>query len=72
MNTCRLCKNWDEPLFKYGVRHYVHAECGFKRWGAEFLDMIPEHQIQRLPYLQIPKDLRTEVERRYMAQERQA
>jgi hypothetical protein len=34
-NTCRLCKNDDlnRELFRYGIRHYCHAECGFQRWG---------------------------------------
>ncbi len=43
MNTCRLCGNDDfsgDPLIKYGVRHYVHAECAFKKWGESFLDKI--------------------------------
>lgn len=54
IETCRLCKktNYDgpEPLFKYGVRHYVHASCGLEKWGEKFLDMIPAWQLQHLPY----------------------
>lgn len=50
MSVCRLCKKWDEPLFKYGTRRYAHADCALQKWGAKFLDMIPAHQIGRLPY----------------------
>ena len=50
MNTCRLCKKSDEPLFKYGVRHYCHAHCGLGKWGAEFLQMLPAHMIGQLPW----------------------
>ena len=50
MNTCRICGKYDEPLFKYSVRHYAHADCAFNKWGAKFLGMIPTHQICRLPY----------------------
>ena len=55
MNTCRLCGTSDEPLFKYSVRHYTHAGCAFDKWGAKFLDMIPAHQIGRLPYRAVKK-----------------
>lgn len=67
-NTCRLCKKSDEPLFKYAVRHYAHAECGFKKWNAGFLDMIPQHEIQRMPYRAIEAaGLMDEVNRRMKA-----
>ena len=51
-NTCRLCKDDDlnRELFRYGIRHYCHAECGFRRWGDDFLRKIPAHEIGRLPY----------------------
>lgn len=50
MSTCRLCGKYEGPMFKYSVRHYAHADCGFKKWGREFLNMIPAHQIGCLPY----------------------
>ena len=51
-NTCRLCKDTSpaRPLLKYSVRHYCHAECGFFRWGTNFLYMIPAHEIGNIPY----------------------
>lgn len=55
MSTCRICKKWDEPMFKYSTRHYAHAACGLARFGAKFLDMIPEHMIGALPYRQVEK-----------------
>lgn len=53
MSICRICKKYDEPLFKYSVRHYAHGRCGLEKWGAEFLDMIPEHMIPELPYFAV-------------------
>lgn len=47
---CRICKASTAPLFKYSVRCYAHAHCGFKRWGAKFLDMIPTHRLGALPF----------------------
>lgn len=49
-NTCRICKDYDTDLLRYGTRHYCHAECGFSRWGAEFLRKIPAHEIGCVPY----------------------
>jgi hypothetical protein len=51
-NTCRLCKDddLDRPLLRYGIRHYCHAECGFAKWGAEFLNKIPAHEVGMIPY----------------------
>ena len=51
-NTCRLCKddNINRDTFRYGIRHYCHAECGFARWGDDFLRKIPAHEIGALPY----------------------
>lgn len=50
-NHCRLCSkdSYDVPLFKYGVRHYVCAECGFKRWGDKFLDRLALANVNALP-----------------------
>lgn len=58
-NTCRLCKdsNMHRPLMRYGIRHYCHAECGFKKWGDEFVLKIPRHEIGNLPFrLLLDKD----------------
>lgn len=54
IETCRLCKlsNYEtpEPLAKYSVRHYAHFSCGLKRWGADFLNKLPLHEIGQIPY----------------------
>jgi len=54
-NICRLCKDWKEtresgPKFKYGVRHYAHATCGFNKWGREWLLKLPDWQLRHFPY----------------------
>lgn len=70
INTCRVCGQQEfdsslRPLFKYGVRHYAHGTCGLKKWGATFLDMIPQHQLGRLPFRFVSAaGLMQEVERR--------
>lgn len=54
MSTCRLCTAFDNRrLFKYSTRHYCHAECGLKKWGAEFFNMIPAHMLPQLPALAV-------------------
>jgi len=67
MNSCRLCKLADyesaEPLFKYSVRHYVHASCGLDRWGIEFLFMIPRHEVGSIPYRLLEGNGRTEIKK---------
>lgn len=51
-NTCRVCKQYGgEYQAKYSVRHYAHFACGLKRWGAEFLNMIPLHEVGRMPFM---------------------
>lgn len=51
-HTCRLCDDNDphRPLFRFGIRHYAHAECGLEKWGSEFVRMIPRYEIGALPY----------------------
>lgn len=51
-NNCRLCKDraLHRPLLRYGIRHYCHAECGFSKWGDEFLNKIPAHEIGGIPF----------------------
>ena len=55
--TCRLCHEFDGhngskgTMFKYAARHYVHAECGLKRWGAKFFDKLHPWQIRSFPAL---------------------
>jgi hypothetical protein len=74
LNTCRLCGKselgrYSTNLVKYGVRHYVHAECGLKKWGAAFLDKIPQYEIGHLPYRAVKAaGLMAEVERRLRAE----
>lgn len=49
-NTCRVCKEFtSDSLIKYGVRHYAHAECGLKKWGASFFDRLHHWQLQNFP-----------------------
>lgn len=55
MSTCRICTkaDWNEtekgPLVKYGVRHYVHAECALKRWGSTFFTRLTLWQLDQFP-----------------------
>ena len=55
MNACRLCtpapirSKYGAP-FKYGPRHYAHAECGLRKWGAEFFDKLSAAQLGDFPY----------------------
>jgi hypothetical protein len=67
-NTCRFCKDNDlnRTVFRYGIRHYCHAECGFQRWGNEFLQKIPAHEIGNIPF----RLILSSPERRALAQER--
>lgn len=57
-NACRLCgeSSLDRELFKYGVRHYACAPCGFRRFGAAFVDRLPLYQVERLPYRAVRDD----------------
>ena len=61
INHCRLCGESEyteyhkQTLIKYGVRHYVHAECALKKWGAEFFDRLTPHQAERFPYMAAKK-----------------
>jgi hypothetical protein len=50
--TCRLCADtkYGRPLFRYGIRHYCHAECGLEKWGAIFLGKIPRYEVGQIPY----------------------
>lgn len=55
INTCRFCKtdSTKTTLFKYGVRHYACAPCGFRLFpnnGRDFLDKLPTHQLGRIPF----------------------
>jgi hypothetical protein len=55
INACRFCKidSTQRRLFKYGVRHYACAPCGFRLFpnkGRDFLDKLPTHQLAILPY----------------------
>ncbi|WP_411887390.1 hypothetical protein [Hydrocarboniphaga effusa] len=55
-NTCRVCKESElekghYPLVKYSVRHYAHADCALKKWGAAFFDRLTHYQLTRFPAL---------------------
>ena len=55
ISHCRFCgaDNLEKPLFKYGIRHYACAPCGlsmFPNKGRDFLDKLPVHQIERMPF----------------------
>ena len=52
--TCRLCKDFyrEVPLIKYSVRHYAHADCALKKWGAAFFDRLTPWQCaHQFPYM---------------------
>lgn len=67
--TCRVCGEISDPIVKYGVRHYVHPECGFRRWGRAFLDMVATHQIERFPYKAVlAAGIKLEELQRYVAE----
>ena len=55
MSTCRVCGGYLEPagnpLIKYSLRHYAHAECGLKKWGDAFFDRMHPWQARNFPYL---------------------
>ncbi len=54
--TCRVCKK-QEPeyqdglvnLWKYGVRHYAHADCGLTKWGLDFINKFSSWQLESFP-----------------------
>jgi hypothetical protein len=25
--TCRFCKHWNKPMYRYSVRHYICEDC---------------------------------------------
>lgn len=50
-NTCRVCGESAAGLVKYSVRHYVHADCAMKKWGAAFFARLSPWQASRFPYL---------------------
>jgi hypothetical protein len=58
-NNCRVCGGSDLAvdrhlskynLIQYGVRHWVHADCGLKRDGAKFFTKLTRHQLAQFPY----------------------
>ena len=57
MNTCRLCKNFirtSEMLVRHpsNRRYAVHAACGLRRLGKEFVDKwVRDWQLAQLPAL---------------------
>ena len=50
-HICRLCRQNQLGLFKYGIRAYAHARCGLAEWGADFLRKLPKHELQQFPAL---------------------
>ena len=55
MNACRLCtpapiRSKYGDAIRYGVRHYAHAECALRKWGAEFFDRLSPWQLGEFPY----------------------
>jgi tRNA(Leu) C34 or U34 (ribose-2'-O)-methylase TrmL len=50
-NTCRLCTNYGGDKFKYGPRHYAHAECAMNKWGAAFFQKLHLWQLNKFPAL---------------------
>lgn len=56
-NTCRLCGDVDvnRPVFRFGVRHYCHSDCGLAKWGTEFLRKIPLHEVGAIEWRVLDK-----------------
>ena len=54
MNTCRVCGDWrphQYEMVKYSVRHYAHADCAMKKWGADFFNRLtPWQAAHQFPY----------------------
>lgn len=52
-------------MIHYAVRHYAHAECGLKKWGAGFFDKLRGWQLRNFPALIADRlDLFEELEKR--------
>jgi hypothetical protein len=55
LHTCRLCGDWHEhergPMVRYAVRHWAHADCALKKWGAKFFDRLHLWQLENFPAL---------------------
>jgi hypothetical protein len=57
LRTCRGCRKQDYTthdwgqlkLFKYGVRHYAHAECLVGLIGTHGIVDLPDHQLRQFP-----------------------
>ena len=49
MSTCRICGNSEHDqdhsvMIKYSTRHYAHADCALRKWGAEFFEKLTPWQ----------------------------
>jgi hypothetical protein len=66
MNTCRICKESQPELWKYGVSHYAHLRCALEKWGAPFLDKLRPGELEHLPVMTLREfGLVGEVKRRH-------
>jgi hypothetical protein len=52
MATCRVCKKGEEEraLVKYAARHYAHARCALRKWGAAFFDRLTPWQLEQFSF----------------------
>lgn len=72
MSTCRVCGNYGSPsgspMIKYSTRHYAHADCALRKWGAAFFDRLTPWQLRQFPALAAAEaGLFDELERRVNA-----
>lgn len=57
-HTCRLCGvtgtcslSRPYPLVRYSIRHWVHADCGLKKWGETLFSKLSLHALETFPVL---------------------
>jgi adenosyl cobinamide kinase/adenosyl cobinamide phosphate guanylyltransferase len=50
LRTCRLCGKsaWADDMIKYGTRQYAHPECYVAKKRITDVELLPEHQRQKL------------------------
>jgi hypothetical protein len=68
MAACRVCgeSHNNVRMIKYSTRHYAHADCALKKYGAEFFNRLNHHQLGNFPIMIARKaGLRQELETAY-------
>ena len=64
LRTCRICKEQDDNLLKYDVRHYGHYGCLLSRMKTKdeaisWIESLHAHQIRAFPVLVFADWLKT-------------